>query len=164
MKSTIIILIILLSTCFQTFAQHLGLTFQDAEKQGILTSKLDSIYQSAVNSDTSKAVFKTEKEQQAMGEAYIKLLQDFGKFLTDNNFVWSKKTRCFNRIYFNNDGTIDYFLFNFLGETEDKPSEENQNEFKRILNLFIKDYQILPKANTKFVQCSPTNYMPQKLQ
>ncbi|HLG34503.1 MAG TPA: hypothetical protein VI757_06440 [Bacteroidia bacterium] len=81
--------------------QHLGLTFQDAEKQGTTITHLDSIYKSAVDGDTSHAVFKTEAEQQALGEAWIKLLQDFGKFLTAHNFIWDKPTRCFNRIYFN---------------------------------------------------------------
>ncbi|GBL35750.1 hypothetical protein EMGBS15_13450 [Filimonas sp.] len=113
-----------------------------------------------MHSDTSQAVFKTEKEQDAMIQGYTRLLQDFGKFLSANRFTWGQPTRYFNRIYFNADGTIDYFLFNFLGNTEDKPSEENQTEFQRHLNLFIKDYKISVTAKTKFAQCSPTTYLP----
>ncbi|MFN3757527.1 MAG: hypothetical protein ACK4RM_11280, partial [Flavobacterium sp.] len=79
--------------------QQRGLTFQNAEKQGISIKHLDSVYISAVHTDTSLAVFKTETEQEAMQQAYIKLLQDFGKFLLENNFKWEKPTRCFNRIY-----------------------------------------------------------------
>ncbi|MBI3501608.1 MAG: hypothetical protein HY063_07425 [Bacteroidetes bacterium] len=98
-----------------------------------------------------------------MQKEYIQLLQGFGKFLSTNNFTWDKPTRCFNRIYFNSDGTIDYFLFNFLGKTaEDKPSEEKQKEFQRLLNLFIKDYKFPLTAKIKFAQCSPTTYMPKK--
>ena len=123
MNKTNFIITVLLTTCFQTFGQHLGLTFQNAEKQGISIKNLDSLYTSAVHADTALAVFKTEKEQDALQQAYVKLLQDFGKFLSENNFKWEKPTRCFNRIYFNSDGTIDYFLFNFLGKTEDKPAE-----------------------------------------
>lgn len=156
------IITVLLTISFQTFGQHLGLTFQNAEKQGISIKHLDSVYTSAVHTDTTLAVFKTESEQEAMQKAYIKLLQDFGKFLSENNFKWDKPTRCFNRIYFNADGTIDYFLFNFLGKPEDKPSENIEKEFQRLLNVFISDYKFSLTAKTKFAQCSPTTYMPKK--
>ncbi|KXK39069.1 MAG: hypothetical protein UZ09_BCD002001108 [Bacteroidetes bacterium OLB9] len=162
MTKRIFISTTLLWICFTACGQHLGLTFQEAEKQGISIKHLDSLYQSAVHTDTSMAVFKTDKEQETMHQEYIKLLQDFGKFLSTNNFVWDKPTRCFNRIYFNTDGTIDYFLFNFLGKTEDKPDEEKQKEFQRLLNLFIKDYKFSLTSKAKFAQCSPTTYMPKK--
>src|SRR5256885_46225 len=145
--------------------QHLALTFQDAEKQGKGYLQLESIYKSAVHADTSQAVFKSEAEQQAMGEAYIKLLQDFGKFLKANNFKWERPTKCFNRIYFNTDGTIDYFLYNFLTKnvkSEDQLSQEKQGEFNRLLNLFIMDYKISMTAKTKFAQCSPVTYAPKE--
>lgn len=143
-------------------AQHKALTIQDANNQGLSISHLDSVYKSAVHVDSSQAVFKTEEEQQAMFESYSKLLQDFGKFLTANNFKWEKPTRSFNRIYFNSDGTIDYFLYNFQ-TTTDQLSQEKQTEFNRLLNLFIKDYKISLTAKTKFAQCSPTTYMPKEL-
>lgn len=162
MTKTKFIILFLLTTCLQTFGQHLGLTFQSAEKQGISIKHLDSLYTSAVHTDTSLAVFKTEKEQDALQQAYIKLLQDFGKFLYENNFEWEKPTRCFNRIYINSDGTIDYFLFNFLGKTEDKPSKNIEMEFQRLLNVFISDYKFSLTAKTKFAQCSSTTYMPKK--
>ena len=161
-------LILLLCFVFAiTFAkgQHLGLTFQDAEKQGTSILHLDSIYKSAVHTDTSQAVFKSEKDQQAMGEAYIKLLRDLGRFLSQNNFKWDRPTKCFNRIYFNADGTIDYFLYNFLNKNvkpEDLLSQEKQSEFNRLLNLFIKDYKITLTAKTKFAQCSPATYTPEE--
>ena len=156
------IITFLLTTCLQTFGQHLGLTFHNAEKQGISIKHLDSLYKSAVHADTSLAVFKTEKEQDALQQAYVKLLQDFGKFLSENNFTWEKPTRCFNRIYFNSDGTIDYFLFNFLGKTEDKPAEIVEKEFQRLLNVFISDYKFSLTAKIKFAQCSPTTYLTKK--
>jgi len=115
-----------------------------------------------VHSDTSLAIFKTETEQDVLLQAYIKLLQDFGQFLSNNNFKWEKPTRCFNRIYFSSNGTTDYFLFNFLGKIEDKPTENIEKEFQRILNVFISDYKFPLTAKTKFAQCSPTTYMPKK--
>lgn len=159
---TISIIIFLLFSSLQVNAQHLGMTFKTAEKQGVSINQLDSIYKSAVHSDTSMAVFKTEKEQEALQKAYYKLLKDFGNYLTENNFIWEQRTRCFNRIYFNSDGTIDYFLYNFLGNPEDKPTESVEKEFQRLLNVFISDYKFSLTANTKFAQCSPTTYLPKK--
>lgn len=138
-----------------------GMTFQEAEAQGIRISYLDSTYPSAVNVDTALAVFKTEAELENMRNAYVKLLQDFGAYLHANKYVWDKPTRCFNRIYFSSDGRIDYFLFNFLGKTEsENPSAAQQQAFKRLLNQFIKNYQFEVTASTKFAQCSPTTYKP----
>lgn len=160
MTSKHITLTLLLAFAFTVVsAQHEAMTIQDAGKQGISISHLDSIYKSAVHVDSSLAVFKTEAEQQAMYEAYIKLLRDFGKLLTENNFKWEKPTKGFNRIYFNTDGTIDYFLYSFQS-SNDLLSQEKQNEFNRLLKLFIKDYKIALAAKTKFAQCSPTTYMP----
>ena len=84
--------------------------------------RADNSYASAIRSDTSLAVFKTEKVKEALPLAYFKLLQDLGVFLSTNNFLWMKPTRCFNRIYFSPNGSIDYFLFNFLGKPDDKPT------------------------------------------
>jgi hypothetical protein len=117
---------------------------------------------SAVHSDTAKAVFKTDSEQKDMLQAYYKLVLDFGKFLSKNNFIWEKQTKGFNRIYFNSDGTIDYFLYSFNTNNvklEDQLSEEKQIEFNRLLNLFIQDYTVPMTAKTKFAQCSPVTFM-----
>ena len=155
---TFLVVTVLMVAFVQTFGQHLALTINDAAKQGMSIKHLDSIYKSAVHADTSQAVFKSESEQQAMAEAYMNLLQNLGKYLTKNNFKWEKPTRGFNRIYFNTDGTIDYFLYNFSSEI----SQEKQTEFNRLLNLFIKDYKISLTAKTKFAQCSPTTYIPKE--
>ena len=140
MKQFILTFALLLGSITIIFGQQRGMTFQEAENVGIRISFLDSTFKSAVHVDTTKAVFKTEKEQELMSKTYLKLLQDFGKHLNDNNFGWDKPTRCFNRIYFNSDGTIAYFLFNFLGKSPDeRPSNEQQEAFIKLLNEFIKN-------------------------
>ncbi len=151
----------LLLFCAQAFGQKLAMTFQDAAKNGISFDSLEQIYKSAIHVDASQAVFKTDAEQESMYKAYIKLLQDFGKFLYAHQFKWEHPTKCFNRIYFNTDGTIDYFLFNFLGQPADKLAAAKEKEFTQLLNAFIKDYQIPLTAKIKFAQCSPTTYMPE---
>lgn len=161
MRKLLLMLILFFAFIIQAFGQGIALSFQEAEQKGISIKHLDSVYKSALHIDTSLAVFKTEKEQEMVKKAYITLFKDFGKFLKTHNFKWDKPTRCFNKIYFNTDGHIDYFLFNFLGKTvEDKPTEEKQKEFQYLLNLFIKDYKFPLTTKTKFAQCSPTIYTP----
>lgn len=149
--------------CTAGFAQQKGLQFIELQEHGLSAKELDSLYKSAVHIDSSKAVFKTGAQQQQMYGAYSKLLQDFGNFLKSKGFEWKQPTRCFNRIYFAPDGTIDYFVFNFTTKgvkTEDQLSERKQKEFQRLLNLFVKDYKIEIQAQQRFAQCSPTVYRP----
>jgi hypothetical protein len=157
MKKVLFILLICLFPPVMS-GQNLGMTFQEAEKQGLSIKHLDSLYTSAVHTNPSLAVFKTEKEQQALQQAYGKLLQDLGRFLAECKFKWEKPARCFNRIYFSPNGTIDYFLFNFIGTPEDKPNLEQQKIFTGLLNRFIKEYRFGLTAKIKFAQCSPTVY------
>jgi hypothetical protein len=155
------LVLIMLITVHLSYGQPIALPFQSAEKHGISMQHLDSIYKNAVNSDTSHAIFKTDTEQEKLQQSYSKLLKDLGNYLSKNNFKWEKKTQSFNKVYFNNDGTIDYFLFIFRGNAESNPSEAQQREFQRLLNLFIKEYIFALTANTKFTQCGGAVYMPE---
>lgn len=149
-----------LLSCSSLDTKHLAISFLDAESQGLSADSLDAVYQAAVNVDSSLAVFKTEEQQDAMYDAYVTLLDELNNFLDENGFKWDKRTKCFNRIYFNSNGSVDYFLYNFTDDAEDQPSSEKKFEFKRLLNLFIHDYKLLITASTKFVQCGPVTYVP----
>lgn len=154
---------VLLSISFQTFGQHVAASITETTHKGISIKYLDSIYKSAVfPSDTVRAVFKTEEQEEAMHSAYVELLQDLGVFLTAHDFEWGSARLCFNRIYFAPDGSIDYFLYEFKGDN--KPSEEKQKEFSQLLNLFIQNYKIPIEADQKFAQCSPVRYMPKTIE
>jgi hypothetical protein len=149
-------------TCLYAFPQSNGMSFQEADKSGISIDELDSLYQSAIHNDTLLAVFKTEIEQEKIANEYFNLLNELAVFLSKNNFIWEKPTRCFNRVYFDKNGKIDYFLYNFLGKPEEKPTENQLIEFKRLLNLFCQNYTFPVSASVKFVQCGPSHYMPKK--
>ena len=159
MKYLFWILIVLCSTKSST-AQQLTLTFKQAAKNGIPFEHLDSIYKSAVHTDSTKAIFKSVPEQLKLQQAYKHLIRDLGEHLGENNFKWGKKVRCFNRIYFSPDGSIDYFLYNFLPLPNDPvPVEEKQRvRFEELLQKFIKNYRFELSAVEKFAQCSPVSY------
>jgi hypothetical protein len=160
MKSVVkIFLIVILSN--NLYSQSKVFSIEEAQKMGISIEKLDLEYKSAVHTDSSKAVFKSEAEQQKLQESYIKLLQDFGSFLNKNSFNWENKTKCFQRIYFAPNGKIDYFIYNFKLKNvlpENLISEEKQKEFQRLLELFVKEYIFSSTASEPFAQCSPTSY------
>ena len=152
MKATLLILFFSLFV-FTCISQNNAMTFKQAEKNGIRISKLDSIYQSGLHSDSTKAVFWGKQDE--FINAYQKTLQELGKYLKTNKFSWDKQTKCFNRIYFNKSGQIDYFLYNF-GEND--ITLEKEKQFDALLNQFIKKYKFPMTAETGFAQCSPVKY------
>ena len=160
MNKSIAILTLSLTFAFQLNAQKLCLTVAEAESQGVSISVLDETYKSAVHVDTTLAVFKTESEQKELYQAYSQMLHDLASFLENNSFQWDQPRRCFNRIYFTPEGTIDYFIFQFIGEPEDQPTKKKQEHFQKLVNSLIQDYQFGATADIQFAQCSPTVYKP----
>lgn len=131
-------------------------TFQDYESEGHKIADLDSTYPSAMHVDTTIAVFHG-REQEFYG-AWVSLLQDLAQHLAGNDFLWGKPTWCFNKVYFNKDGKIDKFLFNFRKAVVDK---EKQETFATLLTGFAKDYKLKidSPADSNFSQCGPATYM-----
>lgn len=155
MKRLLVVLVALFP--FISNAQKIATSFKDAvENKGLSIEKLDEAYQSALHDDSTKAAFNGQQKE--FYNAYISLLQDLGTHLKENNFKWGKKTRCFNRIYINKDGGIDYFLFNFKPE---EVSSEKEAEFKQHLESFIQTYKFPLSNKVNFAQCSPVTYLDQ---
>src|SRR6218665_2494912 len=113
-----------------------AMTFDTARERAISITRLDSVYKSGIHADSTQAVFKNSQEQYIA--AYQKLLQDLGRYLKENGFVWEKPVKGFNRIYFDKDGRIDYFLYNFRAG---QLSAEQEKRFDVLLNSFIKTYR-----------------------
>lgn len=150
-----LISISLLFICCVILHAQTALPIDIAKQQGIGIAELDSLYMSGVHSDSTLAVF--HKNQDEFISSYQKLLQDFGKFLKQNNFNWEKPTKGFNRIYFDKAGKIDYFLYSF------RPGQitpEQEKVFGELLNKFIQTYQFPMTADKGYAQCSPVTYMP----
>lgn len=120
--------------------------------------ELDSIYQNGDNADPTRAVYKSEDQSNLEHSEYMKLLQELGNFLKQNDFEWDQPTDGFNRIYYESDGSIDYFIFSFRGPGS--PDKEKETEFTILLNKFIADYKINLTADRKFSQCGSIRYMP----
>ena len=150
----ILSLLMLFSLTTLSFGQK-AMPFSKAMEQGISIQELDDTYTSGIHADTSLGVFN--KNQDEFISAYQKLLQELGKYLNDNKFSWDKATKGFNRIYFQKNGKIDYFIYHF------KPGQltiEQEKRFGELLESFIKNYTFPLTADKNFAQCSPVTYMP----
>ena len=154
MKSRVLVFVfVVISTA--SYAQQV-MTFTDAVKNGVSIQKLDSAYQSGINADPSLSVFADIDSYMA---SYKALFLALGKFLKENDFHWEKETRAFNRIYFKEDGSIDYFIYNF---TPVEIDDDKNQRFEELLEEFVKDYKFKLTADKKFAQCSPVKYVPSK--
>jgi hypothetical protein len=147
-----VVVLVLLFGVKTAFAQHVADSFQHADSLGYSMQVLDKQYKSAVGA--GDVVFKGDDEKRLI-TAYTTMLYDLDKYLNQNSFRWNNRVRIFNRVYFEPDGSISYYLVNL------KPSgldEEKQKAFLSLLNNFIQHYKINITANSKFAQCSPVIY------
>lgn len=124
-----------------------------ADSLGVNIKLLDSLYQSGIHSDASKAVFADQQEDYIT--AYYSMLHELSAYLSQNDFKWGGQIRCFNRIYFAADGSIDYFLYSFK---EGEITAEQATQFADLLNKFAQNYRFGLTKDVKFAQCSPVNY------
>ncbi len=152
----------LLTVCFISLNTHAQFTLlpyigkvKDAEAAGI-RQQIDKKYKSAIDaSDKSKCVFKTSKEQDALMKAYQNFLMELGNYLSDPNFKWGQPTKCWNRIYFNKDGSVEYYVFNIKTEISDEKTEQ----YKALFRSFISTHKIAITATEGFAQCSPVTFI-----
>ncbi len=129
-----------------------------AQAEGINIVQLDSMYRSAVNVvDSSLAVFKTKEMSDNLIGSYQKFLRGLGKYLHENHFEWGKETKCWNRIYFNADGRVDYYLFDFKTDVRDEKTER----FKELFKSYASRHKIDISAPVKFAQCGHVTFRDQ---
>jgi len=133
------------------------MTFEEASQKGMSFTTLDSIYMSGINANPELAVFSANQEEYIL--AYKQLLSDLGIYLKEQGFIWDGPTKAFNRIYFNKEGEIDYFLYTFR---PGQLSKEAEKKYRDLLSEFIRDYKFALSAKVGFAQCSPVTYMPQQ--
>lgn len=139
------------------FSQQ-AMTFQDAEEAGVEMKDLDADYPSPLDSDSASVIIFGIDTQQYISY-YREYLDELGEYLSKKGFKWERPRWCFNKIYFNKEGRVDYFLYNFRpGEITD----EMATDFQKHLEKFVKKSEFPAKPNTAFSQCSPVTYADAK--
>jgi len=125
-----------------------------AATEGISIKQLDSSFISAVHVDSSKAVFKSNESADSMRHAYSRFLGNFGAYLRMNGFKWGQPTRCWNKIYFQADGTVRYYLFDFKTEI----GAERLKRYKELFKAYASINKIGISASVNFAHCSSVTY------
>ena len=129
-------------------------SFSEAMASGILMTELDSTYTNAITADTTVyAVFAGQDDE--FYDAYIKMLQELGGYLKKNSFLWEQPTNCFHKIYFSEEGKIDYWLYSFKRRSFGK---ENEARFKALLNEFQNEFTFSLPAKERFSQCGSVRF------
>ena len=146
--------LIFLIICLSCFSQEC-MSGDDLDKRKSLL--LDSLFPSALHADSSIAVFFNREDE--FISAWNSFLLDFGIYLSEYDFKWSKTIKSFNKAYFNKNGTINTFVYNF--RNGDLTNEQAEH-FQILLENFSKNYKLKIKENAKrnFSQCGPTKYRP----
>ena len=135
-----------------------AMTFQAAEEAGVEMKDFNTNYPSPLDSDSaSLAIFGVDQDQNI--KYYQEYLGEFSQYLAEKGFKWERPRWCFNKIYFNEEGKVDYFLYNFRpGEITD----EMAIDFQKHLKEFVKESEFPAKPNSAFSQCSPVSYVDAK--
>lgn len=148
---TLLFILLFASPVLLSHAQ-VAMTFDEAKEKGLDMSNLDDEYGSGIHSDKALAVFKDEALYMT---AYKEFYKALGRHLKENGFFWDKPAKAFNRIYFDKDGSIDYFIYNFPPE---ELSSDKITQFGELLQTFVRDHRFPLSAEEKFAQCGSVRY------
>jgi len=122
---------------------------------GLTMDHLDSIYKNGLPvSDPNHQVFSQNYYDNVVEKARIALLQKMGDYFKKNGLKWQSSVNCWNRMYFNLNGSIDYFVYHFIGKVDEK----KENEFKKLLNIFFKENKLTVGAPEKFSLCGKVTW------
>ena len=154
MKKLVLIFVVSFLVC-SLYGQK-AMSFEEAAKQGITTKSLDSIYISAINvinDESGNYIYENEEE---VMEAWYKMFEDISIFLWKTEEMKEVEIRIFQRVYFNKDGKIDYYLYKIQNHNE--ITEEQALQVANSLNEFVKEYQFSFSAIKDFVQCGVAKF------
>ncbi|MDB4158058.1 hypothetical protein N9609_01060 [bacterium] len=101
----------------------------------------------------------TESEYKIVTESWSEFHKKVSKFIKEENFKWEvpdSTISIVNRIYFDKNGTIDYYGFKILNPSI---SAEKNEEFKKVLEKFSKEIKLELKRDKQYAQCGKTKYL-----
>ena len=154
MKKIVFLTSILFIT-ITTYGQDKVFSVEELIWHGLTMDHLDSIYKNGLPvSDPNHQLFNQNYFENVVEKARIDLLQKMGDYFKKNGLKWEKSVKCWNRIYFNSNGSIDYFVYHF----KDKIPDNKENEFKRLLNNFIKYNKVSINAPEKYSLCGTVSW------
>lgn len=117
-------------------------------------SDLDTLYQSGVDSDSTKAAFGDRQDEYM--KSYSAFYKELNTYLSVHDFTWDDTTKCFNKLYFHPDGKMDKYFYSFRGSVP----PEKQQRFEELATAFLKDYRFPMTNAVPFRQCGGSTFLP----
>lgn len=115
--------------------------------------KLDDSYVNLLN-----PMFSKKEEFKDVLKSWGDFHNKVNEVLVANDFSWEipdSSITVVNRIYFNKDGGVNYFLVNVRN---DNVSDEVKNKYITLLNTHLDELSIELKREDKFAQCGKVKY------
>lgn len=118
---------------------------------------LDSFYDNLLDPNNV-----SENERQEVIESWSNFHKKIVAYLKESQFNWNsddKSIRINKRIYFEKDGSVNYYVFKIENL---KISEETKQEFLKVLKKFVAENKIDYTKDTVFAQCGIVEYNNEK--
>lgn len=101
----------------------------------------------------------SEAERKSVFNSWSNLHKNVTRFLKEEKFDWEvpdSTISIYNRIYFDKNGNINYYVFNINNPSV---TEEKKAEFENVLLKFSKNVQLELQRDQEFSQCGKTKYL-----
>ncbi len=101
----------------------------------------------------------TESEYKDVTKSWTEFHKKVLKFIEEEDFKWDVPDSMItiaNRIYFDKNGTIDYYTFKIRNPSI---SAEKSAEYEKVLQKFCKEITLDLKRNENFAQCGNIKYV-----
>lgn len=101
----------------------------------------------------------TESEYKIVTASWSEFHKKASQFIKEENFKWEvpdSTITILNRIYFDKNGTIDYYIFKIRNSSV---SAEKRDEYEKVLQKFSKEVKLDLKRDEKYAQCGKIKYM-----
>ena len=101
----------------------------------------------------------SEAERESVINSWSNFHKKVSKFLLEEKFDWEvpdSTISIYNRIYFDKNGNINYYVFNINNPSI---SEGKKAEFETVLAKFSKSVQLELQRDQAFSQCGKTKYL-----
>lgn len=92
-----------------------------------------------------------------LDSSYKSFVRELGNYLYDNGFEWDQRVRYFQRIYFEADGTVAYYLYEFRNAT---PKGERREQFEELVIEYLTNNELSVENKEHFVLCAPVVLRP----
>lgn len=100
----------------------------------------------------------TEDEYQIVSKSWSEFHKELSQFIKNENFKWEvpdSTITIMNRIYFDKNGTIDYYTFKIKNSSV---TDEKIVEYEKVLQKFSRDVKLDLKRTENYAQCGKIKY------